>query len=284
MILAPYILEKLKMNAYNFGFFLAGVCFGLLLVVLAYKIAVAVKKTAEPKLGAYKPVPPESDKPLNNAKVRIKALSVAVKPSDYLSSAMDILMELVSKVSKEYTGGEKDVTFEKVDEEGNKRLSFTVDTDFTLENAVLFVEKTIDLVEDTLLKITDKFSLALNPVLKGLELGSDFRKVTVKNAVMYLRKSSTKETKKIARAQLKQEKKRKKGLGKEKKESPINKLFRRKKERQAELETIAEEEKIKVYHKILNNVVANVIMSILPAFTDNVRRLYGDGYTEEDHD
>ena len=74
-------------------------------------------------------------------------------------------------------------------------------------------------------------------------------------------------------------------MGKEKKESPLSKLFRRKQERKAELDAIAEEEKVKVYHKILNNVIANVFMSILPEFTDNVRKLYGDGYnTEEDHD
>jgi|GEM_PF-6542265 len=273
---ANYFVDKLKTNSVNFALFALGVAVGLLAVLLIYKIATAVKKKSTPKIKKYLYVPQEEDQALIKARDDIKKLNTGVSPNEFISSAIMVLVELVDDISKEYTGSTRDVTLEVLDANGQKRFSLRLDTDFTLENAVVFVENVATLVETAALKITDKYAIALNPILKSLDLGNDFRSVTVKNALMFLKENTEKATKKLE----KEEAKRKKKETREKRN--LKNLFKHKKEIKENIKdgikTVTEEEKQKSYVKILNSVIGTVFTSVLPDLADNVRKLYGDGY------
>ena len=307
MIAASYILEKLTINSMFFVLFIAGVIFGVAMVLLVYKIVTKVKKKPEKTLKKYEKISPDEDLPLCNAKKKIKDVDVNSPIADYVKKSAEIIVEMLAEVAFEYTGGSRTVDISSVDAEGAETVKLTFDADFTLENAMCFVRSVADVMENTALNVTDKYAVALNPILKALNLGDRFRNVTVKNVVFYLQKSVEKESRSLDKKEnklLKEEQKRiekEKLAEEEKKKNWFLSLFKRKrrkknasrdwksaiknliKKNRKETPVIpkVEEDKSKFYIRMLNSVISNVMIEVLPALADNARKLYGNGYGEQ---
>ena len=260
---------------------------GLLIVLLAYKIITKKKRKSAPLLKKYEEIPPERDVPLLAAKVRLRGAPQNVPVADFISEAAKTVVEMVGRIAREYTGGSRVLSLEFSDANGVEKIKLALDPDFTVENLLNFIDGAADVLEETALSVTDKYAIALNPVLKALNLGDSFRTVTAKNVIIYLRKSADKERKALQKKeekQIKADKKKEEKKNKEKDKRPkrsIRDLFKRKKDAERAAAEITEEEKIKAYVKIVNSVIANVVLETLPQLAKNARKLYGDGFGGE---
>lgn len=281
-MLASYVLDKLKVNSINFALFVAGVVLGFFLVVITYKILSKTKRKQKPLLKKYEDIPAEKDLALIAAKTRMRNAAQNVPVADYIAEAAKTIVEMVGRIAREYTGGSRALTLEFADANGIEKIKIVLDPDFTIENLLNFLDGVADVLENTVLTVTDKYAIALNPVLRAMSLGDSFRSVTAKNVVLYLRKSAEKERKALAKKEEKiiktERKKLEKGKREEKPKRRLRDLFKKRKKIVEKIVETTEEEKIKAYVKLINSVVLNVVLETLPELAKNARKLYGEGY------
>ena len=292
-----YIVDKITANSTYFVLFAAGALLGLALTALLYFIFVKVKRKKKPASKPYERLNPAEDAPLVEAIGELERISLDISPVDYVQTAAGLLLPMFQNIAKEYTGGVRSVSLvASIDGTEKKRIS--VDTDFTIENLMFFLQDVADVSENTLLAVTDKYSSIVNTALSLLGLGGSVRTVTAKNVFLFLRKNAEKKSKKLDKLEQKQAKATEKlRIAEEKRERNAKAPYKRKgrrffaffhnifpKRKTAEKEPQGEREKTEAYNKLINKVLAEVFRNMLPGLADSVRKLYGNGYEGGEYD
>lgn len=215
LTVSEYITDKLIKNCIAFGFFMAGVLFGLALILVIYQIFVHLKAKKPTLCTEYKEIDPERDTVILKAKDKLYSLDTKISIEKFLFESTQITVDAIRDIAKEYTGGRKTITLNWCLNNKFPDLDLCFDTDFSVEDFLIFVENTTDVVEDTILTVTDKYSILVNSFLKFIGLGKSVREITVRDLILYLNEKAQKKEQKLLKAVEKKEKQEEKARQKE---------------------------------------------------------------------
>lgn len=200
LILCEYVKNTLVKNAIAFGFFLAGVVLGVALIMLVYFIYTKLK-AKPPKLKKnYEYIEENEDAVVAEAKRKLYALDVKVPIDSYVVRAAGILLEAIKEIASDYTEGKKFLSIDFLNNEKYSDLDLSFDADFVMEDFLIFVQEVSKVVENTVLTVTDKYSVLVNSFLRLTGLGQSIREITVKDVVLYLNQKADKSQKKLEKA------------------------------------------------------------------------------------
>lgn len=232
---SEYVTDKLIKNCIAFGFFMAGVLLGIALILIIYQIFVHLKAKKPTLCTEYEEIDPENDPVIIKAKEKIYSLDTKISIEKFLFSSTQITVDAIRDIAKEYTGGKKSISLSWTLNNSSPDLDLTFDTDFSVEDFLIFIENTTDVIEDTILSVTDKYSILVNSFLKFVGLGKAVREITVKDVILYLNEKAQKKEQKLLKAVEKKEKqdekvrlkedKKKKSLENKKKANKENKFL-----------------------------------------------------------
>lgn len=219
LILCEYVKDALTKNAIAFGFFLAGAVLGVALIMLVYFIYTRLK-AKPPKLKKnYEYISSDGDPVVLEAKQKLYSLETKVSIDSYVVQSVEILIEAIKKIACEYTDGKKYLSIDFISNPKYPDLDLSFDADFVVEDFLIFIQEVSKVAENTVLTVTDKYSVLVNSFLRFTGLGQSVRTVTVKDVVLYLNQKAEKSQKKLEKAVEKKtvedEKKRIKFLRKE---------------------------------------------------------------------
>lgn len=219
LILCEYVKDALTKNAIAFGFFLAGAVLGVALIMLVYFIYTRLK-AKPPKLKKnYEYISAENDEVVIEAKQKLYSLDTKVSIDTYVVKSAEILIEAIKKVASEYTDGKKFLSIDFLSNPKYPDLDLSFDADFVVEDFLIFISEVSKVAENTVLTVTDKYSVLVNSFLRFTGLGQSVRTITVKDVVLYLNQKAEKSQKKLEKAvekkTVEEEKKRIKFLRKE---------------------------------------------------------------------
>lgn len=203
---SEYVTDKLIKNCIAFGFFMAGVLLGIALILIIYQIFVHLKAKNPTLCTEYKEIDPENDPVIIKAKEKIYSLDTKISIEKFLFSSTQITVDAIRDIAKEYTGGKKSISLTWTLNNSSTDLDLTFDTDFSVEDFLIFIENTTDVIEDTILSVTDKYSILVNSFLKFIGLGKSVREITVKDIILYLNEKAQKKEQKLLKAVEKKEK------------------------------------------------------------------------------
>lgn len=203
---SEYITDKLIKNCIAFGFFLLGVVFGLALILAIYQIFAHLKAKTPTLLKDYEEIDPEEDEIIKNLKEKLRSLDTKISIEKFLFESVRLTSNAISEIAKEYTGGRKSIILNLGFGESREDLELTFDTDFSVDDFLIFVENTADVVENTVLTVTDKYNILVNSFLKFIGLGKSVREITVKDVILYLNVKAQRKEQKLLKAVEKKEK------------------------------------------------------------------------------
>lgn len=227
MILAisEYVTNKLIKNCITFGFFLLGVLLGIALILLIYQIFVKLKAKKTVLKTEYREINPKDDPIIIQAKEKLHSLDTKNSIEKFLIDSTQIGIDSIKEIAKEYTGGKKYVTLTSGLSEKYPNFDLTFDTDFAVEDFLFFIENTTDVIENTVLSVTDKYSILINSFFKFIGLGKTIRDITVKDVILYLNLKAQKKEQKLIKAIEKKEKQEQKARNRLNKKQNIDNKF-----------------------------------------------------------
>lgn len=226
LTVSEYVTDKLIKNCIAFGFFLLGVVFGLALILAIYQIFAHLKAKKPNLLKAYEDIDPEEDEAIKNLKEKLYSLDTKISIEKFLFESVKLTSFAISEIAKEYTGGKKSIILNLGLGEKHDDLELSFDTDFSVDDFLIFVENTSDVVENTILSVTDKYNILVSSFLKFIGLGKSVREVTAKDVILYLNEKAQRKEQKLLKAVEKKEKQEEKA--KQKAEKKKKKLENKK--------------------------------------------------------
>lgn len=207
---SEYITDKLIKNCITFGFFLAGVLFGLLLILVIYLIFVRLKAKKPALSKEYESIELENDEIIKKAKEKLYSLDTKKGIANYLFEALQITVDSILEIAKEYTDGKKTISLSWTFNGKLPDVNICFDVDFAVEDFLIFVENSTDVVENTVLTVTDKYNVLVNSFLKFIGLGRSVRDITVKDVILFINGKAQKKEQKLIKAVEKKEKQKEK--------------------------------------------------------------------------
>lgn len=210
LTVSEYVTDKLIKNCIAFGFFLLGVVFGLALILAIYQIFAHLKAKSPKLLKTYEEIASEEDEAIKNLKEKLRSLDTKISIEKFLFESINLTSETISEIAREYTGGKKSVVLSFGLGEKQDDLELSFDLDFSIDDFLIFVENVSDVVENTVLSVTDKYSILVSSFLKFIGLGKSVREITAKDVILYLNEKAQRKEQKLLKAVEKKEKKEEK--------------------------------------------------------------------------